>query len=235
MADPAAGNSSPQTMELQDGEVHVWKAHLDCEEASLRRLEATLSTEETARADRFFAERDRNSFVTTRGILRELLGRYLKCTPAQIEFCYGPKGKPFLPPDPCRLTVQFNVSHCHGLALLAFTPRRNLGVDVERVRAEIAAEEIAERYFLPKEVAELRALHPSLHAEAFFLCWTRKEAYIKARGEGLHIPLESFRVSLTPGKAEKLESPGGARCGLQSIQLDEAYVGALVGEGCDWE
>jgi 4'-phosphopantetheinyl transferase len=126
------------------------------------------------------------------------------------------------------------VSHSHGVALLGFAIRRRLGIDVELVRPDIANKETAERYFSPQETVELRALQPSLRAEAFFLCWTRKEAYIKARGEGLLIPLKSFSVGLIPGQPERLESADSHRWTLRSLKPDPAYAGALVGEGTGW-
>ena len=105
---------------------------------------------------------------------------------------------------------------------------------MELIRPEFAADEIADRYFSPQEAMELRGLSPSLRVEAFFLCWTRKEAYIKARGEGLHIPLRSFHVSLTPGQPERLESRDSSHWSLHSLRPDACYVGALVGEGGGW-
>jgi 4'-phosphopantetheinyl transferase len=117
------------------------------------------------------------------------------------------------------------------LALLAFALGRNLGIDVEFIRPEFPADEIAQRYFSPKEVMELRTLPPSLRAEGFYLCWTRKEAYIKATGEGLHVPLESFNVSLTPGRPERLESTDSGRWSMRSLYPDPFYAGALVAEG----
>jgi 4'-phosphopantetheinyl transferase len=200
----------------------------------LHRFERSLSSDEKARANRFHFLRDRNSFVATRGVLRELLGRYVGRAPAGLRFDYGPQGKPSLGTESHENTVQFNVSHSHGLALLAFARGRNLGVDVELIRPEFAADEIADRYFSPQEAMELRGLSPSLRVEAFFLCWTRKEAYIKARGEGLHIPLRSFHVSLTPGQPERLESADSSHWNLHSVRPDPCYVGALVGEGRSW-
>jgi 4'-phosphopantetheinyl transferase len=105
---------------------------------------------------------------------------------------------------------------------------------VEFIRPEFAADEIVERYFSPQEVMELRGLSPTLRVEAFFLCWTRKEAYIKARGEGLNIPLTSFHVSLTPGQPEQLESTDSFDWSLHSFRPGARYVGALVGEGKGW-
>jgi 4'-phosphopantetheinyl transferase len=224
----------PELVELVEGEIHVWRACLDCEDKMLLQFEATLTSDEKARADRFFFQRDRKSFVITRGILRELLARYLNRTPPQLEFDYNPQGKPFLHSDLIGRPVQFNVSHSHGLALFAFSVGRHLGVDIELIRPNSAGDEIAERYFSPQEVMELRALPLRLRDEGFFLCWTRKEAYVKARGEGLHIPLVSFHVSLTPGQPERLQSPDSSNWSLLSLRPSPEHVGALVGEGRNW-
>jgi 4'-phosphopantetheinyl transferase len=225
---------SRERLHLGGDEVHVWRAYLECGEGVLRQLEATLSSDEKARANRFVFQRDRDHFTATRGVLRELLGRYVNRAAADLEFEYGPQGKPSLRVESSQRAVQFNVSHSHGVALLAFAIGRHLGVDVELMRS-FAGEEIAERYFSPQEVAELRGLPPSLQDEGFFLCWTRKEAYVKARGEGLLVPLKSFRVTLTPGKPELLQTTDGRDWSLRSLRPDPQYVGALVGEGGDWK
>jgi len=234
MADSNPWALNPERLELGEGEIHVWRAYLDCEETLLAQFEATLAADEKARANRFFFQPDRYGYIATRGVLRELLGRYVNCSPANLEFAYSPLGKPSLRREGLERSVQFNVSHSHGLALLAFAAGRHLGIDVELVRPDFAGVEIAERYFSPQEVMELRALPPSLRAEGFFLCWTRKEAYVKARGEGLHIPLDSFHVSLTPGQPERLESTDSIRWTLCSLHPDPQYAAALVGEGRSW-
>jgi len=226
---------SPERLELKEDEIHVWRADLDCDETTLRQFEATLSSDEKARANRFVFQRDRDAFIAARGVLRELLGRYMNSAPADLEFDYAPQGKPALRTGLSQRSVQFNVSHSHGVALLAVAVRRQLGVDVELVRPNVAGEEIAERYFSPQEVMELRRLPPSLQDEGFFLCWTRKEAYVKARGEGLHVPLKSFRVSLTPGKPERLQAADDIHWTLRSLRPGSRYVGALVGEGRGWQ
>jgi len=234
MSDFNSWELNPQPLELEEGEIHVWRVYLDCGETALRQFEATLAADEKARANRFFSERDRNGFIATRGALRELLGRYVKRSAVHLEFDYGPRGKPSLRRECSQQSVQFSVSHSHGLALLAFAVGRHLGVDVELVRPNFAGEEIAERYFSRQEVMELQALPASLRDEGFFLCWTRKEAYVKASGEGLQVPLKSFRVSLTPGEPERLQSADSFHWSLRSLQPDPQYVGALVGEGRDW-
>ncbi|MGA9393036.1 MAG: 4'-phosphopantetheinyl transferase superfamily protein [Candidatus Sulfotelmatobacter sp.] len=222
---------SPKRLQLLQNEVHVWRANLDSEAIHLRQFERTLSTDEKERANRFFFPADRNGFIVTRGILREMLGKYVNRAPGELEFDYGPNGKPSLRTD---AQLQFNISHSQGIALLAFSLGRRLGVDVEFIR-EIAGEEISEHYFSPQEVAELRSLPPPLRDEGFFLCWTRKEAYVKARGEGLHVPLNSFRVTLTPGKPEQLRTTDGLQWSLHSLSPDAHYVGAVVGEGRGWK
>ncbi len=221
----------PAQFTLAEGEVHIWRAYLNCEEKTLQQFETTLSPEEIARANRFLSSRDRNSFVSTRGILRELLGKYTNCRAADVAITYGNYGKPSLCSTNPKQSVQFNISHSHGLVLLAFAIDRVLGVDLELVREGFVGEEIAERYFSSQEVNELKALPPHLRTEGFFLCWTRKEAYVKARGKGLEIPLKSFSVSLTPGQPEHLWSEDQSRWCLHSLCPGARYVGAFVAEG----
>lgn len=224
----------PRKLTLTEGEIHLWRAFLDCEGPQIREFHSTLAPEERERATRYFFQTDKNHFVVTRGVLRDLLSKYVGCTAVEIQFEYGPQGKPSLRPEFLRQPIRFNVSHSHGLALFAFAIGRDLGVDVELMRGDFGGVAIAERYFAAEEVQELRALPPALSAEGFFLCWTRKEAYIKARGEGLQVPLESFHVSLTPGQPERLYSADMNRWSLRSLRPNRRYVGALVGEGQGW-
>jgi 4'-phosphopantetheinyl transferase len=235
MSDADCWAANSDRLELGEAEIHVWRASLDFGGNLLRQMETSLAPDELARANRFHFQRDRNSFVATRGVLRDLLGRYLDRSPAELEFDYSPRGKPCLRATPLGRSVPFNVSHSHGLALLAFAPGRHVGVDVELIRRDFACEEIAKRYFSPQEVAELDALPPSSRAEGFFLCWTRKEAYVKARGEGLHIPLDSFHVSLSPGRPVSLQSSDSSHWVLRSLRPDPQFAGAVVGKGSDWQ
>jgi 4'-phosphopantetheinyl transferase len=219
---------------LLPGEIQVWSARLDCAGPLLERLAATLSVDETARANRFFFERDRNAFIVARGTLRQLLASYLHRAPTDLQFAYQPRGKPSLAPSSEDTPLEFNIAHSHGLALLAFCLGSSLGVDVEFVRPDIASEEIAGRYFAPQEVAELGSLPPSQRPEGFFCGWTRKEAYVKALGDGLQIPLASFRVSLTPSQPAVLECANSGRWSLHSLSPASDFAGALVAEGTDW-
>ena len=205
----------------------------------MRSLRHTLTADECQRAERYVFEKDRTHFVVARGLLRVLLGRYLRQDPQHLRFTYGPHGKPALATDTGGMSLRFNVSHSHGLALYAITRGREVGVDVERIRPEVAQEKIAERFFSPREVTVLRALPTPLQAPAFFACWTRKEAYIKAKGDGLSLPLDQFDVSLAPGEPAALLhttwDPQEAACwALQDLAPAPDYRAAVVVAGHDW-
>lgn len=219
---------------LSPPEVHVWRVPLDSSDAVLQPLAASLSVEERARAEKFFFDRDRNAYITARGFLRQLLARYLHRQPSELQFAYESRGKPFLANPSADQSANFNVAHSRNTALLAFTAGASVGVDVEFIRTDIASEEIAERYFAPQEVAELLALPTEQRSTAFFLGWTRKEAYVKALGDGLQIPLASFCVSLTPAQPATLQSTDSSRWTLRNLSPGPGYAGALVAEGKDW-
>src|ERR1039458_5017746 len=233
MPDHVIWSTSPKALSLPEGEIHVWRAHLDLGPKVLDRLMITLDIAEQSRAARFHFPRDRNYFVACRGILRKLLGDYLGSSPASIEFFYGAGGKPAHRPEDSRPPIRFNLSHSDGLAVLAFARSREIGIDLELIRPEFAGEEIAERYFSARELAELRALPATIRPEGFSVCWTRKEAYVKARGLGLQIPLDSFSVSLTPGQPEILQSADSDRWNLRSFVPAPNFVAAIVEEGRD--
>lgn len=231
---PAPAKPTPE-----GGEVHVWLACLDRRPSLIERLSRTLAPDERARAGRFYFQKDREHFIIARGVLRDILGRYLDVSPGRLRFGYNSYGKPALNGEHAGGALRFNLSHSHGLALYAVTSGREVGVDLERVRADLADESIAEHYFSPPEVAALRALPPHLRVEAFFNCWTRKEAYIKARGEGLSLPLDRFAVSATPGEPARLLSVEGApqevsRWSLRELSCAPGYVGALAAEAGGW-
>ena len=205
----------------------------------MRSLWYTLTADECQRAERYVFAKDRTHFVVARGLLRVLLGRYLGQDPPHLRFIYGPHGKPALATDTGGGALRFNVSHSHGLALYAITRGREVGVDVERIRPEVAQEKIAERFFSPREVTLLRALPAQLQATAFFACWTRKEAYIKAKGEGLALPLDQFDVSLVPGEPAVLlraawDPQEAARWSLQDLAPAPGYRAAVAVAGHDW-
>jgi 4'-phosphopantetheinyl transferase len=235
-AQEAVWGPPPDSPRLGHDEVHVWRVYLNQSNATRRRLFETLSADECARASRFYFEVDREAFIVGRGALREILGRYLGLKPAAIRFDYSPYGKPSLAAGMGAGAFQFNLSHSHRIALYALARSRRLGVDVELLNERHAGLEIAERFFSPAEAATLRALPIEAQTLGFFNCWTRKEAYIKALGEGLSHPLQSFTVSLKPGMpAALLEAAGDplsvSRWVFRELQPGPLYVGALAVEG----
>lgn len=222
--------SSAEWQEIGD-EIHVWHASIEREEKFISELESTLSPEEKARAERFHFAKDRNRFVVARGLLRELLGGYLRHAPEGLEFSYGERGKPALSGAHASSEMCFNLSHSSDMVVYAMAKRRNLGIDLEHIRPNAAGDDIAERYFSALEVSELRSLPPQERVDGFFRCWTRKEAYMKATGMGLHIPLESFAVSLAPGEPAQFLSGVDSRWHLAAFHPGEGYAAAVVYDG----
>ena len=198
-------------------------------EAAPERYYATLSDDERNRSARFGFERDRRRFVVAHGALRDLLGRSLGTDPAQIRFVCNAFGKPELHPDfGGRGGLQFNLSHSADLALIAIAQDSDVGVDVECIeeRGQSDYAVVARSFFSAPEVDALSRVPTHLYDQAFFGCWTMKEAYVKARGKGLSIPLTSFSVPITPDPA-----PVPVRWGswsLVSFQPASGYIGALA-------
>jgi 4'-phosphopantetheinyl transferase len=218
--------------------VHVWCAALGVDGETLKACAAVLSASERSRAERFVLERDKISFIAAHGILRTLLARYLGCAAEAIQFTNGVHGKPAVSYPTLPYVLSFNLSHAHGLAAVAIVRDRQIGVDVEKIRPEFAGDEIAKRYFSAEEVAELGRLPAELRAEMFFRCWTRKEAYVKALGEGLRFPLDKFSVSLTSDEQVKLRAEDAHRWSIRSFEppgrFAKTHAGAVVCEGADW-
>jgi 4'-phosphopantetheinyl transferase len=225
-----------QHPELGPDEVHLWCAPLDQPAHVLTRFRRLLSADERARAGRYHFEKDTRHFIVGRGILRTLLSRYLRRSPEQLDFESNAYGKPALARGG---PLNFNLSHSHGLALYAFTLAREIGIDIEHMRADVDCRQLAGHYFSPHEVRTLLALPPGSQRQGFFNCWTRKEAYIKARGEGLSRPLAGFDVSLAPGEPASLlrgddEEGVVTRWSLRELSVPEGYAAAVAVEGDGW-
>jgi 4'-phosphopantetheinyl transferase len=226
----------PDSYALEPDAVHVWRIALSASPPDAGSAWSVLSPDEYARARRFFFEPDRSRYVISHRALRLLLGRYLGVEPAAITFRRGDHGKPALDND---ADLRFNLSTSHQMALLAVTTRREVGIDIEYEREDFADKDAARRFFSPREIAALNTVPPEMYTEAFFNCWTRKEAYIKAIGLGLSMPLDQFSVSLRPGEpAQLLEvigQPGELeRWSMSNLEPGESYAAALVVEGSGW-
>jgi 4'-phosphopantetheinyl transferase len=224
-------------------EVHVWRTTVDWQPEALAGLKQHLSADERARIERFYFEKDQRSHLVSRGWLRLLLGGYLKVPPAELAFGYGAHGKPHLVCPTAqtahRAPLQFNVSHSGEIVVIALTARRALGVDVERIRPDSKIVELAERYFSVRERTALARLAPDLQHVAFFNGWSRKEAYIKAQGDGLSLPLDSFDVTLVPGEPAELiasrpDPDEARRWSMRAFDVADGYKAALVVEGSGW-
>ena len=204
----------------------------DLQEKYLR----TLDTDERARAARFHFDKHRRHFVVGRGFLRTLLARYLDATPEGVRFSYGPYGKPALDGEHRESSLRFNASHSGEWAVYGFVQDHEIGVDVEYVKQDFATDEIAERFFSAGEIKKLNALTDDEKPAAFFRCWTRKEAYIKAIGSGLSHPLDTFDVTLAPGEPAALlrvqrDPEAVARWSLFDLDVEHGYAAALAVDG----
>ena len=229
-------STSPEILLLSEGEAHVWRAWLDLPQPGIQALEQTLSDDERVRAQRFRFVKDRTHFIAARGLLRAILGRYLLREPQTLSFSYNAYGKPSLAELPEGEGLSFNVTHAQGMALYAVTRNHAIGVDLEYIQRQMEWEAVAERFFSPYEVSMLRAVPSHTQHIAFFNCWTRKEAYIKARGMGLSLALDQFDVSLTPGEPAALlnireEGQDIANWSLYDLYPGNDYIAALAVEG----
>ena len=220
----------PSSPSLETGTVHVWRIALSQEDDSVKRFRGTLEPGELDRAARFHFDKHRQHFIVARGFLRSVVARYLGSQPEALQFEYGAYGKPALASGH---TLRFNLSHSNEVALLAVTLDAELGVDVEHIRPDFAGEDIARRYFSRAEVDVFNRLPPEERVAAFFRCWTRKEAYIKAIGKGFSQALDAFDVTLAPGVAPALlraEDDDASRWWMTDVEVGEGYAGALLVE-----
>ncbi|MCB0209723.1 MAG: 4'-phosphopantetheinyl transferase superfamily protein [Anaerolineae bacterium] len=223
----------PSGLTLAHDQVHLWKVWLEVSEADRHELAQILSSSERERAARFHFARDRERFIVGRGALRVILAGYQDIRPDQVEFCYGEHKKPALVSR--QHNLEFNISHSHTLLLVAVSLGRTVGVDVEHIRPFDDFEGLAARFFSSAEKEALAAVPKPFRLQAFFTCWTRKEAFIKALGQGLYYPLDHFDVSLKPGEPAALlrvqEDPQAVtQWTMQAVAPASGYVGALVVE-----
>ena len=218
---------------LRDDEVQVWRFSLDPGEADLGRLDRTLDGNERERARRFRTEALRRRFVAGRGGLRAILGFTLRIDPAEVAFVYGDHGKPALAGAGGPGRIEFNLAHSSALALCAVSRGRSVGVDVEGLRPLDDAERIIRRFFSEREQADFLALPAHERLAAFFRGWTRKEAFLKAKGTGLATQLDAFDVTLRPGDQAAVLRVGddpaeAARWALIDLDAGPGFAAALA-------
>jgi 4'-phosphopantetheinyl transferase len=226
-------------VKLNRDEVHVWSASLELGSESLGELERTLSADELQRAARFHFERDRKNFVGRRGILRNILATYLGTKPSALRLAYNDFGKPCLEGSREARSLSFNPSRSGVLMLVGVALDRPVGIDIEYIDSSVSSNEVAKRFFSMNEIAILEALPQSLRLREFFNFWARKEAYIKARGMGLSIPLDSFDVSPIQGEAAVVlgtgDSSDGSNWKIENLNIDSRYAAAVAAAGRGWK
>ena len=230
--------AAPELPALSSREVHVWSIRLDVGAPVARSLESLLCPEERLRADRFRIARDRRRYVVRRGTLRRLLGAYSRSPAHELGFEYGPRNKPALASPDAAPPLRFNVTSTGDLALIAICRGRDVGIDVERITALAELEQMAEAFCSSRELKTILALSDRERTQAFFNCWTRKEAYVKARGVGLSAPLHRIEVAVLPVEPPALvrsDEPArrAGRWSMFALQTGPAHAGALVVEGHD--
>jgi 4'-phosphopantetheinyl transferase len=216
-------------------EVHIWKSSLDLSPEALEQAIAVLAEDEIERARRYKFARDRRRFVAARAFLRRTLAGYVSATPRELIFAYGRSGKPELPPVSNGETVAFNLSHAGDLALLAVTRDRRVGVDVEYIDELPDLHAVASRFFSARENAALNEFPANSRVVGFYRCWTRKEAFLKALGDGLAHPLDAFDVSLDMAAPRLLrvrdDPDAGTHWQLYHLDPEQGYLGAMALEG----
>lgn len=221
-------------------EVQLWRADLDALGADESLFRPLLSADENARASRFHFSRDRQRFVTGRALLRKILAVYLSTMPQDINFSYSKREKPALDTPYSDSKIQFNLSHSGGIALFAFSLHREVGVDIEQIRVDSDLDAVSRRFFSAYEQQQLASFSAEERTLAFFRGWTRKEAYIKAVGDGLALPLSQFDVSLHAGNGSALirTRPNASEAGvwhLNEVSAGAGYAAALCVRGHDWK
>jgi 4'-phosphopantetheinyl transferase len=223
----------PSTLPNISRDTHVWLAPLEGASFDVDWGRRQLSAEEQDRAARFKFERDRRRFIVAHAALRSILGSYLNVAPKDLQFAVGPNGKPKLAPMLAAQDFEFNLSHSYEVALIAVSRGKEIGVDVEFVKRDFAFDEVAVRFFSPREVASLHALPRHLQREAFYKCWTSKEALLKAKGVGLSGGLDEVELALTDDEQVIIKGtlPNWSLLELGGV---EGYAGALAFEGLGW-
>jgi len=224
-----------QTSSLIENEINLWLINLKLEKDSVEKLKKNLSSNEIDRANRFHFKKDKNSFIIARSSLRIILSKYLLIAPRDILFNYNKYGKPFLD-GPIKKDINFNLSHSKDFALIGLTKYGKIGVDIEYINCDLKIKEIVNNYFSENEIVELFNLPIEKQNNGFFSCWTRKEAYIKAKGKGLSIPLTSFDVTLEQdspriARIENENENNLENWKLYNQKIDNNYCAAIANYG----
>lgn len=247
-AGPVAFSSSDQICDsgwhvpvlLEARTVHLWGFSLEGTSATIALCREWLSQDERVRAGRCVRLEDGNRYILARGCLRAVLARYTGFEPSELAFHSGAAGKPALAGLPAGVApIHFNVSHSHGRLLIAVARQQEVGVDLERMRADVEVVKLAQRFYSPAECESVMGLPGAAQAGQFFRYWTAKEAYLKCKGIGLQFPLDRCEVTLLPdGLAAAVNwNPvsGSVEQGLvRFLALEDGWIGAVTAQGDEW-
>jgi 4'-phosphopantetheinyl transferase len=223
----------PENLPPLANRVHVWLVRLDNERFCTACGDGLLGADERDRAARFKFQRDRTRYLAAHAALRSILAAYLSVAPEELQFSLGAHGKPRLVSIQAKGIIQFNLSHSHNLALIVVA-EGEIGVDIEWMKEDFPVMEVAQRFFTGKEIAALAALPIHLQSEAFYKCWTSKEAFLKAKGTGLSGELDEVEIMLTPEKHVRIRGTV-SNWSLYELHPSDGYAGALVVEGLGHE
>jgi 4'-phosphopantetheinyl transferase len=217
---------------LDPAQIHIWHARWEQVAGTRQDLVSALSPEERDRADKFRFKRDRDRYATSRGILRKLLGEYLGFSPVNLQFHYGPYGKPYLADTSFPYQIHFNASHSSELVLFAFSRDQEIGIDLERIRIDYDFEHIARRFLSPNELGKLMSMPHETRSADFFRLWTRMEAYAKAQGIGISL-LDDLRTSSQSGEDlawQIMDNPHGeiANWTVEDFNPEPDYVASVA-------
>ena len=224
---------------LGPGEVHIWRIRLNVPPEVTVDVRGLLDEAERKKAGKFRRLADRRRYIAAHARVRQILGLYAGCEPEEIGFRFNEFGKPSLSNNGQARDIRFNLAHSGELGVICVSRGREVGVDVELIRPEFAGLDVARKFFSPRELEQLEAMPAAIQTAAFFRCWTFKEAFIKAKGRGLSIPLDSFDVALAPHVGSALVSsrddPGDVhRWHVRELSVQEGYAAAVAVEGYPW-
>ena len=225
--------TTPLDLEISSTYVDVWLTSTELKEEQVQEYKKLLSTAELARAEKFVPDHKRREYIITRGVLKQALSRITGLAASGLDFSYGGHGKPYLDINLAGKNIAFNVSHSYGVALVAITRGGRLGIDVEKIRPEVDWRDLAKRFFSESEFQALDRCPDGSSLKSFFTCWTRKEAFVKAVGDGVARGLSGFDVSIDPNETAgslniRWPDEDAAQWSIRNIPVPGNYTAALA-------
>ncbi len=227
-------NTPPRNLSCGANEAHIWLARVDVHKNNISLYKSLLPSEELVRAGKFVRRDDRDSYLLSRVALRDIVSRYLNVGFNDVSFFRNEYGKPFIAKEINRENMECNLSHSGDIVLIGMSKGGKIGIDIERIREMDEMDALVRDYFSTIEQEYFKSLSPGEKIGAFFACWSRKEAYIKARGKGLSYPLDSFSVSVGPGDDAALlhdDHENISEWSLKDIAYSPDYAGAVAVKG----